>query len=31
MTTKLRVLALMHRHLIPPDIIPEGTDIETAP
>ena len=29
--TKLRVLALMHRHLIPPDVIEEGTDIETAP
>jgi D-alanine-D-alanine ligase len=31
MTTKLRVLALMHRHLIPPDIIPEGTDLTAAP
>jgi D-alanine-D-alanine ligase len=28
---KLRVLALMHRHLIPPDIIEEGTDITAAP
>jgi D-alanine-D-alanine ligase len=28
---KLRVLALVHRHLIPPDEIPEGTDIESAP
>ena len=29
--TKLRVLALVHRHLIPPDTIPEGTDIVSAP
>ena len=28
---KLRVLALVHRHLIPPDEIPEGTDIVSAP
>jgi D-alanine-D-alanine ligase len=28
---KLRVLALVHRHLIPPDPIPEGTDIVSAP
>jgi D-alanine-D-alanine ligase len=28
---KLRVLALVHRHLIPPATIPEGTDIESAP
>jgi D-alanine-D-alanine ligase len=28
---KLRVLALVHRHLIPPDEIPEGTDIVAAP
>jgi D-alanine-D-alanine ligase len=28
---KLRVLALMHRHLIPPDKIEEGTDITAAP
>jgi D-alanine-D-alanine ligase len=28
---KLRVLALVHRHLIPPDVIPEGTDLESAP
>jgi len=28
---KLRVLALMHRHLIPPDSIEEGTDITAAP
>jgi D-alanine-D-alanine ligase len=28
---KLRVLALVHRHLIPPDTIPEGTDIVSAP
>src|SRR5262245_55395248 len=30
-SSKLRVLALVHRHLIPPDQIPEGTDIESAP
>jgi D-alanine-D-alanine ligase len=30
-STKLRVLALMHRHLIPPDTIPEGTDLVSAP
>jgi hypothetical protein len=28
---KLRVLALMHRHLVPPDKIEEGTDITAAP
>jgi len=28
---RLRVLALVHRHLIPPDTIPEGTDIVSAP
>ena len=28
---KLRILALVHRHLIPPDAIPEGTDIVSAP
>jgi D-alanine-D-alanine ligase len=30
-TTKLRVLALVHRHLIPPAEIEEGTDIASAP
>ena len=30
-TSKLRVLALMHRHLIPPETIEEGTDITAAP
>jgi D-alanine-D-alanine ligase len=30
-STKLRVLALMHRHLVPPDTIPEGTDLVSAP
>jgi D-alanine-D-alanine ligase len=30
-SSKLRVLALVHRHLIPPDTIPEGTDIVSAP
>jgi D-alanine-D-alanine ligase len=29
--SKLRILALVHRHLIPPDTIPEGTDIVSAP
>jgi D-alanine-D-alanine ligase len=29
--TKLRVVALVHRHLIPPDKIEEGTDIVSAP
>jgi D-alanine-D-alanine ligase len=28
---KLRVLALVHRHLMPPDTVPEGTDLESAP
>ena len=28
---QLRVLALVHRHLIPPDTIPDGTDIVSAP
>ena len=28
---KLRVLALVHRHLIPPDAVPEGTDLVAAP
>ena len=31
MSAKLRVLALVHRHLIPPDTIDEGTDIVSAP
>ncbi len=30
-TSKLRILALVHRHLIPPDTLPEGTDIVSAP
>ena len=30
-TGKLRVLALVHRHLIPPDTVPEGTDMLAAP
>jgi D-alanine-D-alanine ligase len=29
--SRLRVLALVHRHLIPPDTIEEGTDISAAP
>ena len=29
--SKLRVLALVHRHLVPPDTIEEGTDITAAP
>src|SRR3954465_11848501 len=28
---KLRVLALVHRHLVPPDTVPEGTDLVAAP
>jgi len=28
---RLRVLALVHRHLVPPDTLPEGTDLLTAP
>ncbi len=28
--TKLRILALVHRHLIPPDPVPEGTDMVAA-
>src|SRR5580765_4947022 len=31
MSAKLRVLALVHRHLIPPDKIEEGADITAAP
>jgi len=30
-TTRLRVMALVHRHLIPPDTIDEGIDISAAP
>jgi D-alanine-D-alanine ligase len=30
-TAKLRVLALVHRHLIPPETVPEGTDLVAAP
>jgi D-alanine-D-alanine ligase len=30
-TTKLRVVALVHRHLIPPEALEEGIDIEAAP
>jgi len=30
-SSKLRVVALVHRHLIPPETIEEGTDIESAP
>ncbi len=29
--SRLRVLALVHRHLMPPDTIEEGTDIVSAP
>jgi D-alanine-D-alanine ligase len=28
---KLRILALVHRHLVPPATIPEGTDLVSAP
>jgi D-alanine-D-alanine ligase len=31
MTTRLRVLALVHRHLVPPAKIEEGIDIQAAP
>src|SRR5437899_1322580 len=31
MSAKLRVLALVHRHLIPPATVEEGTDIASAP
>jgi D-alanine-D-alanine ligase len=30
-SSKLRVVALVHRHLIPPETIEAGTDIESAP
>jgi D-alanine-D-alanine ligase len=30
-SVKLRVLALVHRHLVPPQAIEEGTDISAAP
>src|ERR1700687_4487600 len=28
--TKLRILALVHRHLIPPETVPEGADLASA-
>src|SRR5205814_8655077 len=31
MTSRLRVLALVHRHLVPPTTIEEGTDIRSSP
>src|SRR5262245_12760256 len=31
MTTKMRVLALVHRHLVPPAKVEEGTDVTTVP
>lgn len=31
MSNRLRVLALVHRHLIPPETVPEGTDLASAP
>ena len=31
MSTKLRIVALVHRHLIPPGTVEEGTDITAAP
>ena len=31
MSVKLRILALVHRHLVPPETIPEGTDLVSAP
>jgi D-alanine-D-alanine ligase len=30
-SNKLRILALVHRHLVPPDTVPEGTDIVSEP
>ncbi len=30
-TIKLRILALVHRHLVPPDLVPEGADIVSEP
>ena len=30
MSTRFRVLALVHRHLVPPDAVPEGVDVEAA-
>ena len=30
-TGKLRILALVHRHLVPPDTLPEGADLASAP
>ena len=30
MSGKLRILALVHRHLVPPDAVPEGVDVEAA-
>ena len=29
--SKLRVLGLVHRHLVPPEVVPEGTDLVAAP
>ncbi|MGE0702902.1 MAG: ATP-grasp domain-containing protein [Vicinamibacterales bacterium] len=29
--TRLRILALVHRHLVPPAVLPEGTDLFSAP
>ena len=29
--SRLRILALVHRHLIPPDTVPDGTDITSEP
>jgi D-alanine-D-alanine ligase len=31
MSVKLRILALVHRHLVPPETVPEGTDLVSAP
>lgn len=31
MSTKLRILALVHDHLVPPEVVPEGTDVVAAP
>jgi D-alanine-D-alanine ligase len=29
--SKLRVLGLVHRHLMPPEVVPDGTDLVAAP
>lgn len=31
MSAKLRIMALVHRHLVPPDEVPEGVDVHAVP